>query len=101
MPTPEAVRACVRKFFVIVPDDFIVLPSRTVGNAVAVALGTHWHPALAIMVREALESMGARPISFSHKRLFTRVQARHFDRADAVKLSMRLRGRKTLPRDAR
>jgi hypothetical protein len=100
-PSPEAVIACVRRFFTIVPDDFIVIASRTVGNAVALALGVTWNPTLAVQVRNELIVMGGRPIVFSHRHLFARVQARHFDRADAIKLSMQLRGRKTLPREMR
>src|SRR5574342_408398 len=92
MPTPEQVDAAVRKHFVCVPDDFECIAVRTVGDAVALTLGTRWSPNLAVMVRASLEAMGARLIVFAHKHLVKRLRARHFDRRDAVKLAMKLRG---------
>lgn len=99
-PDPAAVEAATRRFFARVPDEFEVVRVKTVGKAVALALGAEWSPAIGQMVRAALARMGGRLILHAHRHLVAGIRPRHFDRADAVKLSMELRGRKTPPREA-
>lgn len=94
LPTEREADEVLRQFFVVVIDDFEVLRSRVVGEAVARALGIRWSPALSSILRPALEKMGARPAWHHHVLLWKGLRPRHFDRADAVALSNTIRGRK-------
>lgn len=87
----------MRNFFTCTDDDFLVVRTKVVGLAVAASLGAVWSPALGTMVRGALERMGAEIVLFNHVHLAKRVQPRHFDRAEALALSVQLRGRKNPP----
>lgn len=99
LPTGEQVAGTLRRFFVCVPDPFECLRSQVVGKAVAHALGCNWSPALATMVKAELVAMGCRLCVFESRRLVAGIRPVHFDRADAVRVSMQLRGRKTPPKD--
>jgi hypothetical protein len=97
-PSQEQVAEIVAKYFAFVPDDFECIRTKTVGQAVAAAIGVIWSPTLAMQVRRALIAMGGRLVEFNGKHLVKRIRPQHFDRAEAVALSMRLRERKTPPR---
>jgi len=100
IPTYAQVAAAVGRYFVRVADPFETLRVKTVGEAVAVALGARWSPTVGQMVRRALLEMGCELVTFEHKHLVKNIRARHHDRADAVALAMKLRGRKNAPKDA-
>lgn len=97
-PTESDVSAAVREYFTKAPSAFYVVRSQVAGKAVALALQTKWSPALAKLVRAALTKLGGKPIVFNHAQLFAGVMPRHFDDAQAVALSMELRGRKNPPK---
>lgn len=84
----------MKQYFAVVPDDFEVVRSRVVGEVVARALGIRWSPALASVIKPALAQLGARHVWHHHVPLWKGLRPRHFDRADAVKLSNAIRGRK-------
>lgn len=94
LPTEAEAEQELRSFFVVVPDDFEVLRSRVVGEAIARRLGIKWSWKLAVIVRSALRRMGAVEVNFDNVRLWKRLRPKHFDRADAVRLSNAIRKRK-------
>lgn len=93
-PSDEETEEAVRAFFVVVPNDFLVVRCRVVGEVVARHFGLQFSWKLSRAIERAMAKMGAKRANLFNRQLWKRVQPRHFDVKEALELSNRLRGRK-------
>lgn len=94
LPSPAEAEQAVRSFFRVVVDEFEVVRTRVVGEAVARHMGIKWSPRLAGILRPVLQRMGAVEANLYNVMVWKGLRPRHFDRKDALALSNTLRKRK-------